>query len=226
MAAAGPSLAQTVPGLAALTAHRQPSVAAPLSGLAQSARQLHTTDPHQAQIAPHSFSGAAPVATGQTGQTSDQQTHFMPLSGSAASDFASHGLLGSGMLHLGPGHLQIGHASAADASNSGPSSEFSPTPLSRPVQPIGPNPFASITQNGFGSDDGSPGLLLNTDLQAAAAAWDERQQCVLPGPINALVQMPAPLPSSSPYSMPLASIPGALQHEWGVAVKKDSTGAL
>lgn len=225
IAAAGPSLARSVPGLAALTAQRQPSASAPLLGLTQSPGQLQASDAQHPQMGLHSLSGTAPGATGQTGQPSDQQTHFMPLSGSGATDFASHGLLGTGLLHLGPGHVQIGHSSAADASHHGPSSEFSPTPLSRPVQPIGANPFAAITQNGFGSDEGSPGLLLNTDLQAAAAAWDERQQCILPGPINPLVNMPAALPASSPYSMPLAGIPTALQHDGGVTIKKDPTGA-
>ena len=220
--AVGPSLAQSVPGLAALTAQRQPSASAPLLGLAQPTGHLqHAQGSDQQQLhMPHSLSGAAPVQTGQTGQTSDQQTHFMPLSGSGASDFAPHGLLGTGtMLHLGAGHIQLGRSPAPNASHAGPSSDVSPSTLSRQIPLLGTNPFALISKNGYGADDGSPGLLLNTDLQAAAAAWDDRQHCILPRPSNPLVELPASLPLTSPYTMPMTSMEGVVHHDWGLPLK-------
>lgn len=42
------------------------------------------------------------------------------------------------------------------------------------------NPFACISQGVYG-EPSSPGLLLNTDLQAAAAAWDDQQRNILTG---------------------------------------------
>ena len=216
--AAEPGLAQSVLGLAAFKGQPQPSASAPLLGLAQLPGQLqHAQGSDQQQThLPRSLTGATPV---QTGQTSDQQTHFMPMSGSGASDPFPHGLLGPGMLHLGPGHLQLGHSPAPDGSNHGPSSDVSPSPLSTQIAPVVTNPFATITTNGYGGEEGSPGLLLNTDLQAAAAAWDERQHCVLPGPSSPLLGLPASLPMSSPYAMPLTSMPGAVPHGWNMPMK-------
>lgn len=226
MAAAGPGLVQSVPALAALTATQQ------LSGPAAQQSQLPSAGQLSGQIPGHLLKPEPPDATGQhthlphplsgpatvqTGQTSDQQTHFMPLSASGASDFAPHGLLATSLLHL-PSHMQLSHSPVPDPSGAAPSSELSPTPLSRQIAPVSTNPFASISQHGLG-EESSPGLLLNTDLQAAAAAWDDRQQCGLSGADPVLGELPTSLPLSSPYSLPMTGMPTSLPQEWTLASK-------
>lgn len=139
VAAANPSLARTVPALAALTAS---------------------------------------IAQGSSAQTSDQQTHYMPLSLSGASDFSPHNLLAGGFTHLPPPKATLNSsASVIDAARA---TDVSPPPLSRPMAVAPTNPFASISQGMYG-EPSSPGLLLNTDLQAAAAAWDDQQRHILTG---------------------------------------------
>ena len=139
VAAANPSLASTVPALAALT-------------------------------------GA--LAQGSSAQTSDQQTHYMPLSASGASDFSPQNLLTGGFPHLPP---QVNLNSNGGHTDAARTVDVSPSPLSRPVGVPTSNPFASISQGMYG-EPSSPGLLLNTDLQAAAAAWDDHQRNILTGP--------------------------------------------
>ena len=138
VAAANPSLARTVPALAALTAS---------------------------------------IVQGSSAQTSDQQTHYMPLPISGASDFSPHNLLAGGFAHLPPKADLNSSASVIDAARA---LDVSPSPLSQPMGVPPSNPFASISQVVYG-EPSSPGLLLNTDLQAAAAAWDDQQRNILTG---------------------------------------------
>ena len=138
VAAANPSLARTVPALAALTAS---------------------------------------IVQGSSAQTSDQQTHYMPLPISGASDFSPHSLLAGGFAHLPP---TAGLNSSASIVDTAKALDVSPSPLSRPMGVPPSNPFASISQGMYG-EPSSPGLLLNTDLQAAAAAWDDQQRNILTG---------------------------------------------
>ena len=146
VAAANPSLARTVPALAALTAS---------------------------------------IAQGSSAQTSDQQTHYMPLPLSGASDFSPHNLLAGGFAHLPPPKADLNSsASIIDAARP---SDVSPSPL---------NPFASINQGMYG-EPSSPGLLLNTDLQAAAAAWDDQQRNILTGAGSRPLPEVAPSPSAN-----------------------------
>jgi len=142
VAAAAPSLARTVPALAALAASMPP---------------------------------------GSSGQTSDQQTHYMPLSASGASEFSPQQLLVGGFASL-PNSVNLNGDPSPGATDVARSLDVSPSPLSRHVGGAVPrNPFGTINQNAFG-EPSSPGLLLNTDLQAAAAAWDDHQPHILPGP--------------------------------------------
>lgn len=149
VAAAHPSLARTVPALAALT-------------------------------------GAA--AQGSSAQTSHQQTHYMPLPVSGASDFSPHHLLAGGFAQLPPKVDLISSANVMDAARA---LDVSPSPLSRPAGVPPSNPFASISQRIYG-EPSSPGLLLNTDLQAAAATWDDQQRDILTGAgSKAVLELPA-----------------------------------
>lgn len=142
VAAAAPSLARTVPALAALAASMPP---------------------------------------GSSGQTSDQQTHYMPLSASVASEFSPQQLLVGGFASL-PDSVNLNRDPSPNATDAARSLNVSPSPLSRHVGGAVPrNPFSTINQNAFG-EPSSPGLLLNTDLQAAAAAWDDHQRHILTGP--------------------------------------------
>ena len=142
VAAAAPSLARTVPALAALAASMPP---------------------------------------GSSGQTSDQQTHYMPLSASVASEFSPQQLLVGGFASL-PDSVNLNRDPSPNATDAARSLDVSPSPLSRHVGGAVPrNPFSTINQNAFG-EPSSPGLLLNTDLQAAAAAWDDHQRHILTGP--------------------------------------------
>ena len=141
VAAAAPSLARTVPALAALAASMPP---------------------------------------GSSGQTSDQQTHYMPLSASVASEFSPQQLLVGGFASL-PDSVNLNHDPSPNATDAARSLDVAPSPLSRHVGGAVPrNPFGTINQNAFG-EPSSPGLLLNTDLQAAAAAWDDHQRHILTG---------------------------------------------
>lgn len=149
VAAAHPSLARTVPALAALT-------------------------------------GA--VAQGTSAQTSHQQTHYMPLPVSGGSDFSPHHLLAGGFAHLPP---QVDLSSSAGVMVAARALDVSPSPLSRPAGVPPSNPFASISQGMYG-EPSSPGLLLNTDLQAAAATWDDQQRSILTGAgSKSLSELPA-----------------------------------
>lgn len=100
----------------------------------------------------------------------------MPLSVSGASDFSPHNLL-TGFAHLPPKVDLNSSGSVLDAARA---LDVSPSPLSRPMRVPPTNPFASINQGIYG-EPSSPGLLLNTDLQAAAAAWDDQQRNILTG---------------------------------------------
>lgn len=160
VAAANPSLARTVPALAALT-------------------------------------GA--IAQGSSAQTSDQQTHYMPLSASG-SDFSPHNLLTGAFPHL---PAQVDLNSSNGAANAARGLDVSPSPLSQPVGVPTSNPFASISQGMYG-EPSSPGLLLNTDLQAAAAAWDERQRNILTGPGSRPIAEISPLTGVQPNASPLS----------------------
>ena len=142
VAAAAPSLARTVPALAALAASMPP---------------------------------------GSSGQTSDQQTHYMPLSASGASEFSPQQLLVGGFASL-PNSVNLNGDPSPGAADVPRSLDVLPSPLSRHVGGAVPrNPFGTINQNAFG-EPSSPGLLLNTDLQAAAAAWDDHQRHILTSP--------------------------------------------
>ncbi|KAL3156641.1 hypothetical protein ABBQ38_000924 [Trebouxia sp. C0009 RCD-2024] len=149
VAAANPSLARTVPALAAL---------------------------------------AGAVAQGSSAQTSHQQTHYMPLPVSGGSDFSPHHLLAGGFAHLPP---QVDLSSSASVMDAARALDVSPSPLSRPASVPPSNPFATINQGMFG-EPSSPGLLLNTDLQAAAATWDDQQRSILTGAgSKSLLELPA-----------------------------------
>lgn len=156
---------------------------------------------------------AASMPQGSSAQTSDQQTHYMPLSASGASDFSPQQLLAGGFGSLpNPSDLNGNPSpkSSPDAADAAQALEASPVPLTRHATAAAPsNPFATINQNTFG-EPSSPGLLLNTDLQAAAAAWDDHQRHILTGPggspLGAMPVAPVPAATHSPtpaYMRPL-----------------------
>ena len=164
VAAANPSLASTVPALAALT-------------------------------------GA--IVQGSSAQTSDQQTHYMPLSASAASDFSPQNLLTGSFAHLPPPTDPNSNGSGAHGDRR---LEVSPSDVRRSMGAAASNPFASISQGMYG-EPSSPGLLLNTDLQAAAAAWDDQRRSIMTGPGSRLTadmpEAPAGVPGDTPPLSPL-----------------------
>lgn len=101
----------------------------------------------------------------------------MPLPVSGASDFSPHTLLAGSFPHLPlPADLHSG----ADVIDAARALDVSPSHLSPPMAVPPSNPFASIGQGMYG-EPSSPGLLLNTDLQAAAATWDDQQRSILTG---------------------------------------------
>ena len=161
VAAAGPSLARTVPGLAAL---------------------------------------AASMPQGSSAQTSDQQTHYMPVSGSGASDLSAQQLISSAFGQM-QNPLEVANPAAGPDPTVATASaaEASPSPYSRQNGAVCSNPFSSISQGMFG-EPSSPGLLLNTDLQAAAAAWDDQQRNILTGPGSVSGRPLEELPTSLPLN--------------------------
>jgi len=137
--------------------------------------------PSLARTVPALAALAASMPPGSSAQTSDQQTHYMPLSASGASEFSPQQLLAGGFASL-PNPVNLNGDSNPGATDAARSLDVSPSPLSRHVGGAVPrNPFGTINQNAFG-EPSSPGLLLNTDLQAAAAAWDDHQRHILTGP--------------------------------------------
>lgn len=168
MAAANPSLARTVPALAALT-------------------------------------GA--IAQGSSAQTSDQQTHYMPLPVSGASDFSPHTLLAGSFPHL---PLPADLHSSAGVIDAARALDVSPSHLSPPMAVPPSNPFASIGQGMYG-EPSSPGLLLNTDLQAAAASWDDQQRSILTGAgSRPLPEVPSSVSAGRVHSAPSLTPPRPL----------------
>lgn len=114
-------------------------------------------------------------------QTSDQQTCYMPLSASGASDFPPQQLL-AGSFGTLPDPVNLNGNPNPAVTEAARSLEVSQSQLSRQVAAATPiNPFATIGQTRFG-EPSSTGLLLNIDLQAAAASWDDQQRHILNGP--------------------------------------------
>ena len=116
----------------------------------------------------------------------------MPLPISGASEFSPHSLLAGGFAHLPPTGGLNSSASVVDAAKA---LDVLPSPLSQAMAVPPSNPFASVSQGLFG-EPSSPGLLLNTDLQAAAAAWDDQQRNILTGAGS------RPLPEMAPSASP------------------------
>ena len=116
----------------------------------------------------------------------------MPLSASGASEFSPQQLLVGGFASL-PNSVNLNGDPSPGAADVPRSLDVSLSPLSRHVGGAVPrNPFGTINQNAFG-EPSSPGLLLNTDLQAAAAAWDDHQRHLTsPGsrPLDGLPAVP------------------------------------
>lgn len=146
------------------------------------------------------------IPPGSSAQTSDQQTHYMPLSASGASDFSPQQLLNGGYRHHLQHPVDMNGNTGSDAAEAARSLDVSPSPLSRHMGAAPSNPFAVFSEGVYG-EPSSPGLLLNTDLQAAAAAWDDQQRHILNRPgsrsIHA-VQPSVPLPRNN--RSPLAAL--------------------
>lgn len=171
----------------------------------------------QHRLLPHMVAAAAPglarsvpalaalagIPPGSSAQTSDQQTHYMPLSASGASDFSPQQLLNGGYRHHLQHPVDMNDNTGSDAAEAARSLDVSPSPLSRHMGAAPSNPFAVFSEGVYG-EPSSPGLLLNTDLQAAAAAWDDQQRHILNGPgsrsIHA-VQPSVPLPRNNRSSL-------------------------
>lgn len=163
--------------------------------------------PNLARTVPALAALAASIPQGASAQTSDQQTHYMPLSASGASDFSPQQLLAGGFASMpNPVDLNSNAGPGSEPIDAGRALDVPPSPLSRHLGAAPSNPFATINQNAYG-EPSSPGLLLNTDLQAAAAAWDDHQRHILTGPgSRSMDDLPGSVPAIRHHQSPLRSL--------------------